>query len=170
MTSDANGAKFDSNPTVSFGHEQTKKGGAECRFEHLRPSSEMKVSTRQNNEVDQDKLNAAIAKLERSWRPFLERIADAEHPLDPSRPGCNEAWFQLVNHLNGLAAAYVAWQGQGRTINEYGPVDDARFIELIEPCIRNEADRRVFLATCKRLADEWRELNESEPEPESEEE
>ena len=111
-----------------------------------------------------NKLEAAIARLQKSWRPYLEKLADAEHPIDPLRPGSNEAWFHLVDHLDHLATAYVAWQGQGKIINEYGEVDDARLIELIEPCIRNEADRRVFLATCKHFAAEWRELNKRPPE------
>jgi hypothetical protein len=49
MTNDVSEAKFDSNLIVSFGHEQTKKDGAECRFEDLRPSSQMKVSARQSS-------------------------------------------------------------------------------------------------------------------------
>jgi hypothetical protein len=114
--------------------------------------------------MDRNKLNAYVAKLESRWRPFLEKLADAEHPHDSSRPGWgpqDEAWIQMVNHLDGIAAAYVAWQAEGKTINECGPIDDARLLELIEPCIRHEADRRVFLATCKHHVAEWQELNKS---------
>lgn len=111
-----------------------------------------------------------IAEIRSNWRPFLEKLADTVHPPYPSRPGwgpSDEAWYQMVAHLDSVAAAYVAWQSTGISINECGPVSDAHLAELIEPCLDNEADRRVFLAACKQLASEWRKLegNDSEYPP-----
>jgi hypothetical protein len=108
-----------------------------------------------------DNIRTYIARIRSRWRPFLEQLADAVHPHDSSRLGwgpSDEAWLIMVGHLDGVAAAYVAWQASGISINDCGPVSDARLAELIEPCLSNEADRRVFLATCKQLASEWREL------------
>jgi hypothetical protein len=102
----------------------------------------------------EDNIRAYIARFGPRWRPFLEKLADAVHPPDSSRPGwgpSDEAWMNLVDHLDSVAAAYVAWQSTGISINERGPVSDARLFELIEPCIFDEADRRVFLATCKQF-------------------
>src|SRR5208337_4494769 len=101
-----------------------------------------------------DNLRKYIAEISRTWRPFLEKLADAVHPHDLSRRGwgpSDEAWMNMVNHLDGVAASYVAWQAAGLSANERGHVSDARLAELIAPCILDEADRRVFLATCKQL-------------------
>ncbi len=111
-----------------------------------------------------DKTRKFIAEIRSRWRPFLEQLADTVHPHDPSRPGwgpSDEEWFQLVAHLDGVAAAYVAWQAAGVSINDCGSVSDVRLFELIEPCIRSETDRRIFLAACKQLASDWQELRRS---------
>jgi hypothetical protein len=107
-----------------------------------------------------DNTRKYIAKIGTRWRPFLEQLADAVYPHDTSRLGwgpADESWIQLVAHLDNAATAYVAWQAARVSINEFGPVSDARLFELIEPCIRSETDRRAFLAACKQLASDWRE-------------
>jgi hypothetical protein len=106
-------------------------------------------------------MRAYIAELEPKWRPFLEKLADSQHPHDESRPGWgpqDEAWIQMVAHLDHVAAAYAAWHGAGYLINDFGPVDDARLVELVEPCLTRDADRRVFLATCQQFARDLRAL------------
>jgi hypothetical protein len=120
------------------------------------------------------KIREHIAMLETNWRPFLEKLADTVHPRDPSNPDRpdwtpeDESWWQLVNYLDGVTVAYVAWQSEGLTVNEHAsPVDDARILELIEPCGLSEADRRVFVLTCQQLVQDRRKLypkipNESE--------
>lgn len=114
-----------------------------------------------------DEIRAYISLIEPQWHRFLEQVADAQHPRDPDRAGWgpeDEAWRATYLHLDHVAAAYVAWNAKGITINEWGPVDDRRLMELVEPYIRGEADRRVFLATCQRLMCEWRNLDPPEPE------
>jgi hypothetical protein len=111
--------------------------------------------------VDRNKFSAHLASLRESWRIFLERLADVEHPHDSSRQGWgpeDEWWIKLVNYPDGLAAAYVAWNATAEAISDYGPLDDARLVELIEPCLRREKDRRTFLARCKREAAAFRTL------------
>ena len=105
-----------------------------------------------------DAIREYHAALGPKWRAFRERLADAEHPMDPAAtgPGIHEPWFKLVRHLDEVAAAYVAWQVDGVSINGWTSVDDERLRELIEPCLRSDSDKRVFLLTCQRLAAEWR--------------
>jgi hypothetical protein len=87
---------------------------------------------------------------------FLEELADAEHPVE--RDG---AWLKMVNYLDQLACSYIVWQARRIKVNRFGPVDDARLLELLEPYLHNEADRRVFVATCKRFVIEFHDLAES---------
>lgn len=123
-----------------------------------------------------EKTRKYIAKLESNWPQFLENLADKVHPSDPRRLDWtpdHESWFQLVRHLDGIAAAYVAWQGTGCIVNEHEPVDDARILELIEPCGFSETDQHVFLLACKQLLRDFRELqprsldDEGDEEPET---
>jgi len=105
-------------------------------------------------------LRAYLAELGPKWDAFLDQLADLEHPHDPATRGWapgDEAWFQARRHLDRIAAAYVAWQADGIAVNQCGQgMDDARLLELIEPYIQREASRRVFLATCQQLAQEWK--------------
>jgi hypothetical protein len=113
-----------------------------------------------------DEIRAYHKELGPKWHSFLEQLADAQHPRDPNRVGWgpeDEAWRDTYLHLDHAAAAYVAWQANGIVINEWGPVDDRRLLELIEPYVAGEADRRVFLATCQRLMSEWQNRSPSNP-------
>ena len=102
-----------------------------------------------------------LAKIEPQWHPFLEKLADTVHAHDPKRPSWgpeDESWIKLVKHLDGIAAAYVSWQGAGESINEHGAVDDARILELIQPCGLSETDQRVLISACKQFLQDWRAL------------
>jgi len=108
-----------------------------------------------------EELHAYYVSLEPKWNAFLDQLADLEHLSDPSnmrwRPE-DEAWYQARQHLDHIAAAYVGWQAEGVVVNEWGPgMDDARLLELIEPYIRHESSRTVFLATCQQFVREWKE-------------
>jgi hypothetical protein len=108
-----------------------------------------------------EKMREYITKIQPQWRPFLEKLADTVHAHNPKRRGWgpeDESWANLVNHLDGIAAAYVAWQGARISLNEHGAVDDARILELIEPCGLSEADQRVFVSACQQCLRDWREL------------
>jgi len=108
-------------------------------------------------------LEKYLALIEPQWHPFLEKIADTVHPLDPAPHRWSpqdESWFKLVNHLNGIAAAYVAWQGAGTLINEHGDIDDARVLELIQPCGLSETNQRLFLSVCQQLVRDLQKLQQ----------
>jgi hypothetical protein len=101
-----------------------------------------------------DKIREYIDRIKPNWRPFLERLADTVHAHNPERQGWgpeDESWIKLVNHLDGVATAYVAWQGLGISENGYGPIDDARVLELIQPCGLSQIDQQVFLTSCRQF-------------------
>jgi hypothetical protein len=99
-----------------------------------------------------EELDAFIGQVEPKWRAFLKSLVDAQRPRDASRWGSeDEAWRDIYYHLDRVAAAYAALQVDGKVINEFGPVDDQRLAELIEPYLRDEADRSVFVAVCKQM-------------------
>jgi hypothetical protein len=106
--------------------------------------------------------DAYIEELRKTWPEFIERLADAEHPRDPTVPVWgpeDEAWYQTRQHLDHVAAAYISWQAEGIAINDWGPIDDKRLVELVEPYLKSESDRQLFLRVCQQLTRERKRLN-----------
>jgi len=145
----------------------TKLGpGARVNLERL--MSSMLCHRRFNPAVEKQfvrgEVGAFIDRLKPQWHAFLEQLADAQFPnANPvGWKAEDEAWRDTYRSLDCIAAAFLSWQGSGKAIPEWGPMDAERLLELTAPHLENESNRHLFIATCQDLMSQWRKLHRTE--------
>jgi hypothetical protein len=124
-----------------------------------------------------------VETLRPKYFGFLEKLADESMQARHADPAFKR-W--VVRFLDSVGGAYCCWRSelsaaaaQGlpfndaqiiaqasqsddkrwiSTLNKFGRVDDKRLLELIEPYVPRESDRRVFLEIVKQLWSEGQDL------------